>query len=612
MRPQRQRQRQREWWQDQRDGNLPVEREPKSVQQLAVLAEAWLVTIYMMAMVALAWIALTQIKPFMQGDPHKVRPFMEKEESPYCDYYVATNAPATGSGTLQSPWVLDTLWAGQTLADTTAFPDGAGDSVQAHVVCLRGGTYNTGYGGTAGKDTVNLLGTPDNPIVVRSYPGERVIIDWALDMLYSHAADTLANVWLYNLEFTQADTSIHDADPEFLHAVYMQADGLRLINSIIYDVARSAVIQYGCDGQACSSQVYGNLFYNAGYGRQSSPWSTILYMQNDTSYGQTQLVQDNIFGATIGNQIQAFGTTAHLSNLTIRGNIMTMGSMETSGEHCLILYAGGGDSTRFVNDVIDSNATAAFSDSLTRLQPFNPRLCGIVGNNTSRQKTGEYLRFADNYLADGGWQVQNWDSLTVTGNTFIRHYFWFIVDTAAAGGAPWGQPPYDWDNNTWLQADTNSGTTKWRTYYSDGSTNNEIGYLTYGAWKDSTTYDANSTATEDTIPAANHVIVRPNLYETGRGNIAVYNWEALDTVNVDLSDVLSSGDTYEIRHIFDIWTTITTGTWNGSDSIPIPMTGPDTPTPTRGWDAAGGTHYDPAEPWRFEAFIVRLKDNWEK
>ncbi len=49
-------------------------------------------------------------------------------------------------------------------------------------------------------------------------------------------------------------------------------------------------------------------------------------------------------------------------------------------------------------------------------------------------------------------------------------------------------------------------------------------------------------------PTGLQVFVRPNLFEAGRANIAVYNWDHLAQVNLDLSQAgLTSGQTYELR-----------------------------------------------------------------
>jgi hypothetical protein len=50
------------------------------------------------------------------------------------------------------------------------------------------------------------------------------------------------------------------------------------------------------------------------------------------------------------------------------------------------------------------------------------------------------------------------------------------------------------------------------------------------------------------LPSGARGAIRPNRYETGRAYIAVYNWDLLDSVFVDLSGVVPMGAEYEIRH----------------------------------------------------------------
>ncbi len=73
------------------------------------------------------------------------------------------------------------------------------------------------------------------------------------------------------------------------------------------------------------------------------------------------------------------------------------------------------------------------------------------------------------------------------------------------------------------------------------------------------------------VPSGARVAIRPNRYESGRASIAVYNWEQLDTVNVDLSSVLPIGAAYEIRHPTDFYgPPLLSGVSTGS-SIALPM-----------------------------------------
>jgi hypothetical protein len=68
--------------------------------------------------------------------------------------------------------------------------------------------------------------------------------------------------------------------------------------------------------------------------------------------------------------------------------------------------------------------------------------------------------------------------------------------------------------------------------------------------------------------------VRPNLYEQGRANIVIYNWDLQSNVLVDLSaSGMNIGDQFQIRDA-ENWFggAIVSGTYTG-DPVAIPMTG---------------------------------------
>lgn len=71
-------------------------------------------------------------------------------------------------------------------------------------------------------------------------------------------------------------------------------------------------------------------------------------------------------------------------------------------------------------------------------------------------------------------------------------------------------------------------------------------------------------------PAAPSVFVKPNRYEPGRGFVVIYNWQRQPNVKVDLSTILTSGQTYELRRVQDVFgAPVARGTFAG-DSIPLP------------------------------------------
>lgn len=70
-------------------------------------------------------------------------------------------------------------------------------------------------------------------------------------------------------------------------------------------------------------------------------------------------------------------------------------------------------------------------------------------------------------------------------------------------------------------------------------------------------------------PARPGVFVRPNRYEPGRAHVVVYNWNQQPSVQVDLSAVLTRGQSYEVRDVQDLFgPAVARGTYDG-DSVVV-------------------------------------------
>ncbi len=109
-----------------------------------------------------------------------------------------------------------------------------------------------------------------------------------------------------------------------------------------------------------------------------------------------------------------------------------------------------------------------------------------------------------------------------------------------------------------------------------------------------------------TRPAGYKVFVRPNKYESGRANIAVFNWARQATVPVDLNGIgLQSGDAFEIRDAQNFYgASVYQGVFTGSP-VDLPMTSTAVAQPI------GDVPYKPTHSdMEFGAFIVlRLGGN---
>jgi len=98
---------------------------------------------------------------------------------------------------------------------------------------------------------------------------------------------------------------------------------------------------------------------------------------------------------------------------------------------------------------------------------------------------------------------------------------------------------------------------------------NQLG-VSLGSWQTNYGFDLHSTTNLSAPPDS--IRIMPNADQPKRCNIAVCNWSLKDNVNVNLSAVLNTGDTYQLYSAQNILAgPIQTGTYNGT-SISIPMT----------------------------------------
>ena len=91
-------------------------------------------------------------------------------------------------------------------------------------------------------------------------------------------------------------------------------------------------------------------------------------------------------------------------------------------------------------------------------------------------------------------------------------------------------------------------------------------------------FDLHSTYNAS-APSGEWIYVRLNAYETKRANVTIYNWDLAPSVAVDLSKVLSVGDSYVIQDAQNFYgPPVVSGTYAGG-TVNIPMTGLTKATP---------------------------------
>jgi hypothetical protein len=86
-----------------------------------------------------------------------------------------------------------------------------------------------------------------------------------------------------------------------------------------------------------------------------------------------------------------------------------------------------------------------------------------------------------------------------------------------------------------------------------------------------TRFDAHSKHLTSSLHGTT-IFLRRNLYERGRANLIVYNWDRLPSISVDVSSVLPRNRPFELRNAQDFLAPpVLSGTFTGQN-LEVPMT----------------------------------------
>src|SRR5262249_21162278 len=99
------------------------------------------------------------------------------------------------------------------------------------------------------------------------------------------------------------------------------------------------------------------------------------------------------------------------------------------------------------------------------------------------------------------------------------------------------------------------------------------GELKLGNWKPIVNEKNQVLARDAERPQGARIVLRPNKYDPRRANLAIFNWEKKERVEVDPAGFLKAGDTYRLMDPKDFFgKPVLSGTCDGKP-IQVPMTG---------------------------------------
>lgn len=294
-------------------------------------------------------------------------------------FHVAPGGNVNTPGTRAHPWSLG-------FALSHPRPVMPGDTIWVH-----GGTYS-------GVFTSTLNGAPGNPIVVRRYPGERVILDnpEGIDgfVLFTQGSYT----WFWGFEVRNTSGSmVNNA------GVSMDGPGQKLINLVIHDHPGSGIT---CFSAAADAEVYGCLIYFNG-SQSSVPGKAYgVYTQNDA--GTTKTFRENVIPFSWSYGLHAYTEGNRIDRFVWEGNVIY-----NSG----ILWRGSQYERNFF---LGSARVVASDDTFLDNHSYYPAAPSAGARNTFGYFAGtKNLVVTGNWFVGGAFEVTG-ENPTIRGNTFYR------------------------------------------------------------------------------------------------------------------------------------------------------------------------------------------------
>lgn len=312
------------------------------------------------------------------------------------EFFVSPGGSPAAAGSLADPWDLQTA-----LNHPPALK--AGD-----LIWMRGGVYRKNNELTKFQSQLN--GLPDQPIIVRQYPGERAIIDgnvshynggwvhyWGFEIMNTHSnritVESGSFPTAFNL-FTGGQTN------DWTVAGFdLRAPNVKLINLVIHDSIGGGV---SVSTTAKSPELYGTLaYYNGWQGCDRGHGHGIYIQSKDPSIAR---VSDNLFFANYALGIQATGDGDVVDNIVLEGNtVFANGILARKHQGNLLIGAVSGLARNPVltrNLIYDADGSSSDSN------------IGYVGGTSNALLSNNYFQTRVHFSQIG-------PGLTLTSNTFV-------------------------------------------------------------------------------------------------------------------------------------------------------------------------------------------------
>ena len=465
------------------------------------------------------------------------------------EWYVAPDGTAGGDGSRERPWSLEAALK----------PDPRIQPMDT--VWVRKGVYN-------GAFVSRLKGAPGRPVVLRAYPGERVVLDGR-----GFSPKTVLTIegewaWYWGLEVMNSDPQRTVGTPGSNTpetrggGISMMGPNTKVINCVVHD----AGVGVGQGKGIPEMEIYGTVIYNNGWRAPDRTHGHSIYSQNSTG---EKWIRDTILFNPFSFNMHIYGSkNAALDHFRLSGNVGFNGR-----------WLIGGDAP--VRDLV-------MRENL---------LYGNTAELRYTNRQNEDLLLEGNYFPVLVSAGLGWNKVTARGNTFLRpRSGGALVEVTVSEGHTLQESSFS--GNTYLVSQAGQAVAS---VLAPGMTAAKA--YRFAEWQEAGfDKDGRLEVVPNGVPREPKVFVRRNEYEPQRAHVVIYNWPKLDAVEVDISALNPQpGDRWVLRNVQNYFEEFETGIYEGKP-LRVRMTG---------WTAAAPIGEDkplyPATFPEFGVFVLTLE-----
>lgn len=436
------------------------------------------------------------------------------------EWYVAPNGTAGGDGSRERPWSLE-------------------EAIRPHpmiapmdTIWVRKGIYN-------GAFVSRLKGAPGKPVVLRAYPGERVVLDGRGYSPKPVLRIEGAWAWYWGLEVTNSDpkrtvgTPGSNTPEDRGTGIEQAGPNTKIINCIVHDTG----VGIGQSKSVPDMEIYGTVIFNNGWRAPDRTHGHSIYSQNSTG---EKWIRDTILFSPFSFNMHIYGSrSAALDHFRLEGNVGFNGRW----------LIGGGAPVR---------------DLLMR----ENLLYGYTAQLSYSSRNNEDLVLERNYLPVLVSAGHGWNRVVARGNTFLRpRNSGVLLDVTLSEGNELKGSVFE--GNTYVVSHAGQAVAN---VLAPGMASAKA--FSFPEWQaEGFEKEGRLEVAANGVPAEPIVFVRRNSYEPNRAHVVIYNWPRQEFVAVDITAVNPMpGDRWVLRNVQNYFEEFDSGVYEGKP-LRVRMTG---------------------------------------